>query len=106
MSADLPVAVALQTPAILGAMDVLAGALRLPSPSAALSLLVQQPALLYDITPASIAARLEQLAVVLACTPEEARDAALQQPVSCVLASLLRRLASGTPFPFWEVWAS
>lgn len=41
-----------------------------------------QPSLLYDITPASMAARLEQLGVVLACGPQEARDVALQQPVS------------------------
>jgi hypothetical protein len=73
-----------QIPAILGAMDVLTAALRLPSPSAALALLVAQPSLLYDITQASIAARLEQLGVVLACSPEEARDVALQQPVGAV----------------------
>lgn len=71
-------------------MDVLTSALRLPSPSAALALLVAQPSLLYDITPASMAARLEQLGVVLACTPEEARNVALQQPVSrCVLCVFL-----------------
>jgi hypothetical protein len=66
-------------------MDVLTASLRLPSPSAALALLVAQPSLLYDITAASMAARLEQLGVVLACSPEEARDVALQQPVSAVM---------------------
>lgn len=76
-----------QIPAILGAMDVLTAALRLPSPSAALALLVAQPSLLYDITQASIAARLEQLGVVLACSPEEARDVALQQPVGNIKAA-------------------
>lgn len=80
----------LQVPAILGAMDVLSSSLQLPSPSAALALLVAQPALLYDITPASIAARLQQLAVVLACEVEDARGFALQQPVSA-LQRLLRR---------------
>jgi len=51
---------------------------RLPSLAAALGLLVAQPGLLYDVTPASIAARLEQLGVVLACTADEARELALQ----------------------------
>jgi hypothetical protein len=79
---DISLDYSAQIPAILGAMDVVTAALRLPSPSAALALLVAQPSLLYDITPASLAARLEQLGVVLACTPDEARDVALQQPVS------------------------
>eukprot|EP00878_Enallax_costatus_P046788 GHUV01057075.1.p1 GENE.GHUV01057075.1~~GHUV01057075.1.p1 ORF type:complete len:270 (+),score=55.06 GHUV01057075.1:692-1501(+) len=70
---------------MLGAMDVLSSSLQLPSPSAALQLLTAQPSLLYDITQASVAARLEQLAVVLACTVDEARDYALQQPALLVV---------------------
>jgi hypothetical protein len=68
-------------------MDVLTASLRLPSPSAALALLVSQPSLLYDITAAGMAARLEQLGVVLACSADEARDVALQQPVSVAVVA-------------------
>jgi hypothetical protein len=42
---------------------------------------VSCPQLLYDITIPAMQARLEQLSVVLACSSEEARQAALQQPV-------------------------
>ncbi|KAF8056875.1 hypothetical protein HT031_006219 [Scenedesmus sp. PABB004] len=83
-------------PAILGAMDVLCAALRLPSPSDALALLVCAPGLLYDITPASVASRLEQLAVVLADDAEAARAAALRQPALLVVpaSALQQALAS------------
>ena len=72
----------LQPNAILGSLDVLSAALKLPSPSDALALLVRCPQLLYDISIPSVQARLEQLSVVLACSSEEAREAALRQPVS------------------------
>lgn len=71
-----------QPPAILGSLDVLSAALKLPSPSDALQLLVRCPSLLYDITIPAMQARLEQLSVVLACSSEEAREAARKQPVS------------------------
>lgn len=70
-----------QPPAILGSLDVLSAALKLSNPSDALQLLVRCPQLLYDITIPAIQARLEQLAVVLASSSEEARDAALKEPV-------------------------
>jgi hypothetical protein len=85
---SLPVAVlhgvlcCLQPNAILGSLDVLSAALKLPSPSDALALLVRCPQLLYDISIPSVQVRLEQLSVVLARSSEEARDAALKQPVS------------------------
>jgi hypothetical protein len=77
-----------QPPAILGSLDVLSAALKLTSPSQALALLVSCPQLLYDITIPALQARLEQLAVVLACSSEEARQAALQQPVCVCLGGL------------------
>jgi hypothetical protein len=52
----------LQIPAISTALDALETGLSLPSRGAALSLLCRQPALLYDLTPASIADRLEAMA--------------------------------------------
>lgn len=95
----------MQPAALLGAMDVLAPALRLETPGDALRLLAAAPGLLYDVTPASLAARLEQLAVVLAASPAEAAAAAVEQPVrhcmrhvvhgvACALRSaVLRRFA-------------
>lgn len=80
-------------------MEVLSAALNLNT-SQALSLIIQQPALMYEISSEGIGNRLELLATVFGTSSEAAREMVLQQPVSANTFADERLLVSSmVPLP-------